>query len=294
ARGMKDVSDGFNDPRLSHRYQEFNQQYIEAWYFLTLHTMRFCAGFCRQPEVRRWRAPLVVLDIDGVLDKQIFGFPSTTAAGIRAVSLLHAHDFAVMVNTARPMTEVKAYCRAYGFVGGVADYGGAVWDAVSGREQILVSPESLDQIEMVKSALRQIPGVFLSDLYRHSIRAYTYERGTTVPLPTVLIRSLMARLKPTRLSFHQTFTDTTILAKEVDKCKGLLELLRLVGQDNVETLAVGDSEPDLAMFQVAKRCFAPSHISCRAIAKLLGCQISDRPFQTGLLSIVYSLIHPDG
>jgi len=294
ARAMKDVSDGFNDPRLSHRYQEFNQQYIEAWYFLTLHTMRFCAGFCRQPEVRRWRAPLVVMDIDGVLDKQIFGFPSTTAAGIQAVSLLHAHDLAVIVDTARSMMEVKEYCQAYGFVGGVADYGGAVWDAVNGRERVLVSLESLDQLETMRSALRQIPGVFLNDVYQYSIRAYTYERATTVPAPTLLIQNLMARLKVDRLSFHQTYTDTTILAKEIDKGRGMLELLEMVGQDNLDTVAIGDSEPDLAMFRVAKRSFAPSNISCRPVAKLLGCKIADRQFQNGLLSIVHSLIHPDG
>src|SRR5262249_14141965 len=172
--------------------------------------MRFCAGFCRQPEIRRWRDPLVALDIDGVLDKQIFGFPSTTAAGIQAVSLLHAHDLAVVVNTARSMMEVKEYCQAYGFVGGVADYGGAIWDALNGRERVLVSPESLDQLETLRSALRQIPGVFLNDVYQYSIRAYTYERGTTVPVPTLLIRNLMARLKVNRLSFHQTYTDTTV------------------------------------------------------------------------------------
>src|SRR5206468_4173960 len=108
---------------LAHRHQEFNQQYVEAINFLTAHTMRHCAGFCQRPETVRWRSPLVVMDIDGVLDKQIFGFPSTTAAGVRAVSLLHAHDVAVAVNTARTPSEVKEYCSAYGFVGGVADYG---------------------------------------------------------------------------------------------------------------------------------------------------------------------------
>ena len=36
----------------------------------------------RLAEAPQWRSPLVVMDIDGVLDKQIFGFPSTTAAGV--------------------------------------------------------------------------------------------------------------------------------------------------------------------------------------------------------------------
>jgi hydroxymethylpyrimidine pyrophosphatase-like HAD family hydrolase len=286
--------DNLADPRLTHRYQEFNQQYVEALNFLTVHTVRYCASFCHRPSRLRWRAPLVVTDIDGVLDKQIFGFPSTTAAGIRAVSLLHAHDFAIAVNTARSVSEVKEYCSAYGFAGGVAEYGGIIWDAVGSRERVLVSHESRDQLEKVRNALRQIPGVFLNDDYRYSIRACTYERGTTVPLPTILIQDVMASLKVDRLRFHQTFVDTTVLPKEVDKGTGMLALLALAGQPEIETIAIGDSQADLAMFRVASRSFAPSHISGRAVARLLGCRIVDRSYQPGLLRIVQSIVHPEG
>jgi hydroxymethylpyrimidine pyrophosphatase-like HAD family hydrolase len=282
------------DPRLARRHQEFNAQYVDAWNFLTMHTARLCASLCRHPSTPRWLVPLVVMDIDGVLDKQIFGFPSTTAAGIQAVSLLHAHDMAVAINTARTAAEVKEYCSAYGFVGGVAECGGVVWDAVTGREEVLVSPESLDQVERLKASLRQIPGVFLNDRYRYSIRAYTYERGATVPLPTILIGNLMASLKVDRLAFHQTYVDTTVLAREVDKGTGLLALLALAGQPEVETIAIGDSEPDLAMFRVANRSFATSHIPRRGVARLIGCRIADRSYQPGLLRIVRSIVHPGG
>jgi hydroxymethylpyrimidine pyrophosphatase-like HAD family hydrolase/adenine/guanine phosphoribosyltransferase-like PRPP-binding protein len=282
------------DPRLAHRHQEFNAQYVGAWNFLTVQTARLSGALCRRTNTPRWRAPLIVMDIDGVLDKQIFGFPSTTAAGIEAVSLLHAHDVAVAVNTARTVSEVKEYCSAYGFVGGVAEYGSAVWDAVTGREKVLVSSESLDQLGRVKNALRQIPGVFLNDSYRCSIHAYTHERGTTVPLPTILIRNVMASLKVERLTFHQTYLDTTVLAREVDKGSGLLALLALAGQLGIETIAIGDSEPDLAMFRVASRSFAPWHIPARGVASLLGCRIADRSYQSGLLRIVRSVVHPDG
>jgi len=289
----KEAIDSISDPRLSHRHQEFNRQYLDGWNFLTMQTTRFCASFCKQPEALRWRSPLVVLDIDGVVDKQIFGYPSTTVSGIKAISLLHAHGFSVMANTARSIAETKAYCQAYGFVGGVADYGGIIWDALSGQERVLVSQESLDQLEVVRSALRKVPGAFLNDDYQYSIRAYTYERNTTVPLPKLLIHNLLSSLKVDRLRFRQTYTDTAILAKEIDKGKGLLALLALVGEEGLEALAVGDSEPDLAMFRVAKRCFAPSNITCRPLAKSLGCQITDRSYQPGLLSIVRSLVHED-
>ncbi len=276
------------------RAAEFHRRYLDAWNFLITHTVRLCGRVVGRPATLHWHSPVVVLDIDGVLDKGVIGFPSTSAAGLRALSLLHAHDIAIALNTARTLAEVQEYCRAYGSVGGVAEYGAIVWDALSGRERILVPPESRRQLDRVRSALRQVPGVFVNDDYRHSIRAYTFERGTTVPLPTLLIRDLLAGLMADRLTFFQTYMDTAIVATEVDKGKGLLALMEMVGQSDSETIAIGDSEPDLAMFRVAHRSYAPSHIARRSVARLLGCHIASRAYQTGFLESVQSLLHPDG
>jgi len=115
-----------------------------------------------------------------------------------------------------------------------------------------------------------------------------------VALPTLFIRDLMAGLGADRLGFLQTYADTAIVAREVDKGKGLLALLDLAGQRGIETNAIGDSEPDLAMFRVATRSFAPSNISCRSGAESLGCRIADRAYQAGLLRSVRAMLHPGG
>ncbi len=52
---------------------------------------------------------------------------------MEALSLLHDHGFAIAVNTARSVAEVKEYCSTYGFAGGVAEYGSFLWDAVRDR-----------------------------------------------------------------------------------------------------------------------------------------------------------------
>src|SRR5207302_157859 len=80
----------------------------------------------------------------------------------------------------------------------------------------------------------------------------------------------------------------------VDKGTGLAALLSWVGAADADTTAVGDSEPDLAMFRVARHSFAPAQISCASLARLLGCRIARQPFQRGLLEIVRSLVHPGG
>ncbi|HLK48881.1 MAG TPA: HAD hydrolase family protein [Bryobacteraceae bacterium] len=283
-----------NHPAMWGHRQEINREYLQAWRFLTTHVTRFCAGLCRRPETSDWSEPLVVLDVDGVLDKQIFGFPSTTAAGIKAVSLLASHGMTCALNTARSVSNLKEYCRAYGFLGGSAEYGSFVWDAGTGRERVLVSPDSQAQIEQLRNALREIPGVFLDPDFRLIVRAYTYAQGRTVPVPEMVIRGLIANLHLDRLRIHQTYTDSAAMAAECNKGSGLKSFLELTGHSEWSTVAVGDSEPDLAMFHTAARSFAPGHIGCPGPARLLGCRIARKPYQGGLLESVRTLVHPDG
>jgi hypothetical protein len=88
--------------------------------------------------------------------------------------------------------------------------------------------------------------------------------------------------------------DTTVVAKEVDKGTGLSALRDWVLGADTETIAVGDQEPDLAMFRVATRSFAPANIGCARQARLLGCQIARHSYQRGLLEIARVLTHRDG
>jgi hydroxymethylpyrimidine pyrophosphatase-like HAD family hydrolase len=304
----------FGKARVAERQQAFHRRFMSAWNFLTVQTARHCGGYCRPPAEPRWRSPLVTLDIDGVLDRRVFGFPCTTAAGIEALSLLSAHELSVAVNTARSVAEVKAYCQAYSLAGGVAEHGSYLWDAVRERGRVLISPEAERQLDELKRTLQRIPGVFLDDRHQYSIRAFTYQPkpsglvsalvrsirsfgvgdGVLAPLPTLLVQHLMMDLGLDRLSFHHTMIDTAVVAKEVDKGSGLSALRDWVLGADAETIAVGDQEPDLAMFRVATRSFAPANIGCARQARLLGCRIARHSYQRGLLEIACALTHPDG
>jgi hydroxymethylpyrimidine pyrophosphatase-like HAD family hydrolase len=304
----------FGKARVAGQQQTFHRRFMGAWNFLTVQAARQCGGYLQPLVELRWRSPLVATDIDGVLDRRVFGFPCTTAAGIEALSLLRAHEFSIAVNTARSVAEVKAYCQAYSLAGGVAEHGSYLWDAVARRGRILISPEAERQLDALRRNLQLIPGVFLDDRHQYSIRAFTYlpkpsglisrlvrsirsfgvGDGVLAPLPSLLVQHLMTELGLDRLSFHQTTIDTTIVAKEVDKGSGLLALRDWVLGADAETIAVGDQEPDLTMFRVATRSFAPANIGCAQQAQLLGCQIARHSHQRGLLEIVRVLTHPDG
>jgi hydroxymethylpyrimidine pyrophosphatase-like HAD family hydrolase len=281
-------------PRLLSQRSVANRQYISAWNFLVGESVRECAKLSIHPKKIEWHTPLVVADIDGVLDRMVFGFPCTTAAGIKAISLLHAHGFCIAVNTARTLQEVKQYCRAYAFAGGVAEYGAILWDAISGQERVLVAPESLEQVRRARDAFRRIPGCFLNDDYLYSLRVFTYQNGRTAPVPPLLAQDLLAGLNADRLRVHHTGLDTAIVAKATDKGLGLTSLLDFVGLPKVDVVAIGDSEPDLAMFRVANGSFAPGNVTCPKEAELLGCSIARSSYQPGLLEIAQRIVHPKG
>lgn len=281
-------------PSLALRQQEFHQEYCRAWDFLTEQTARYCGRLCRPALAPSWQAPLAILDIDGVIDRRFFGFPCTTAAGIQALGLLHAHRFTIALNTARSVPQVRAYCEAYGCAGAVAEYGSYLWDAVNRRGRLLLSDAALRQLDLARQALAGLPGVFLHDGYQYVIRACTYENGAPVPLPLPLVQRVLASGGLELLVLHQTSIDSTITVRESDKGTGLRALLDWVGLPASETAAVGDSDPDLAMFRVAGRSFAPAHIGCARMARIAGCHIAPQSFQRGLLHVVRSLVHPQG
>jgi hydroxymethylpyrimidine pyrophosphatase-like HAD family hydrolase len=298
------------DMQSGQRQQELHRRFLGAWAFLTVQTARFCGARCRPSQPARWRSPLVMLDIDGVLDRRIFGYPCTTAAGMEALSLLATRGYSVALNTARSAAEVKEYCEAYGLAGGVAEHGAYLWDAVAQCGQPLLDQETMAQLDELREQLRRIPGVFLDDRHQYSIRAFMFEKqppslllrllnsirsfsvgpGAPTPLPTLMLNHLITTLRLDRLSFHHTMIDTAIVAKATDKGTGLTVLRdRVLGPD-VETIAIGDTEADLPMFRVATRSFAPAQISCRREARLLGCAISRYRYQRGLLDIVRTLV----
>ena len=303
----------FSSPRGSAAQRDYHRRFMAAWNFLTVQAARHCGSLCIQPKNLAWRAPLVLLDIDGVIDRRLFGFPSTTVAGMKALSLLNAHEFSVALNTARSVVEVKNYCDAYSLSGGVAEHGSYLWDAVHRQERVLIGEETARQLEEMRRHLRRIPGVFLDERHQHSIRAFTYREkplgliqsilssartasigdGALAPISTHIVHQLLVDLELDKLTFHHTLIDTAILSKEVDKGTGLVALRDLVLGRDVETIAVGDSEPDLAMFRQATRSFAPANIGCKRQARLLGCQIVPNHDQQGLLEIVRKIVHSD-
>jgi haloacid dehalogenase-like hydrolase len=169
-----------------------------------------------------------------------------------------------------------------------------VWDARRGIEKVLVGDQVLKQLVTLRSALRNLPGVFVNPDFDCSIQACTFENGASAPIPRIIVEQLATSLGLDLLRIQQNSTDTVVVSRETDKGTGLCDLLEFIGASECQSVAIGDSESDLPMFAVAQRSFAPAQIWCASWARRLGCQIAPLPYQSGLLSIVRLLIHPDG
>src|SRR5215510_6400233 len=87
-----------------------------------------------------------------------------------------------------------------------------------------------------------------------------------------------------RLAFHYMPLDTGT---------DLAALRSWVLQKDVETIAIGDGEADLVMFQAATRSFVPANIGCKRQARFLGCRMASHHDQQGILETVHKTLHPD-
>ena len=306
-RARQQLFDKSHDAARAHALHE---RYARAWNFLTVHAARECGRLCQPTSGADWELPIIVVDVDGVIDRRTFGFPCTTAAGIEAFSVLRAHDRAIVLNTARSAAEVREYCDAYQLAGGIAEHGSYLWDAVAQQGRVLLDSEAIQQLGILRQHLAQIPGVFLDNRHHYSIRAFTYRKTSrdldgflsaslrpkgadTVPLSPLVMNDLLARTGLTRLAFHQTSIDTAVVVKETNKGTGLKGFTDWLAAGKSGTIAIGNSRPDLDMFRVATRSFAPAHIGCRAEARLLGCRIASKPYQRGFAEIARLIVHSD-
>jgi hydroxymethylpyrimidine pyrophosphatase-like HAD family hydrolase len=295
-RRMADVLAQLSDGKLAHRHRDMSRRHIDEWTASMVHMAEFCGTFMppiRDDDQHRNRA-CVFLDVDGVIDRHSLVFPTTTRSGMRALSLLRTHGFRIFLNTARSCHDVVAYCRAYGLQGGVAESGSYVWDARTRREQVLIGSESLTEIQRAREALERLPGVFTNHFYRYSIKAFTYDEGSTRPVSAELVDKVLADVGAKTLSVLHTSTDSAITSATANKGAGLKGMLALLDENESDTIAVGDTSPDLAMFHAASRCYAPSHISVRKEAIELGCRVVKGAYQNGFLEIARHITHADG
>jgi hydroxymethylpyrimidine pyrophosphatase-like HAD family hydrolase len=272
------------------RRQDWNRQFTATRSFAAFHLARYCGRKLGAPP-DAWERRLCFLDLDGVLDWGLLGFPHTTRCGVDALQLFQRNRFSVVLNTARSLEHVREYCRAYRLPGGVAELGSVFWDAVRDWEVPLIDAEAAAQIESLREEIQNLPGVFIDPENRYSIRAYRFQDGYMRPLQTAEVAAVLQRTGCHRLTFVESRADTYIVQKGAGKGQALASVQAYLGCSREPVAAIGDSAPDVEMLRAADIAYAPANAS-REVRDLIArgeCRLASRPLQAGLLEAATEL-----
>jgi hydroxymethylpyrimidine pyrophosphatase-like HAD family hydrolase/orotate phosphoribosyltransferase len=265
-----------------------NERRLQARNFLVYAMTEFCARFIQPETPRPWSPALFFMDIDGVFDYEMMGFPHATRCGLQSISLLVSHGFSIVPNTGRGVQHVRQYCSAYGFPGGIAEYGSVFIDTVNRREIPFITPDTVGQLAVCRKAIQELPGVFIDPSYEYSIRAFRYNGRIMEGLTVEEVKSVLKRPEFSRLTFICRPSSTYIVQKRLNKGTALRAVRRMVGKRNVPVTAIGDSELDISMLRSAEFAYAPANCASlvRKLAKEGKCRIVRQRFQSGLLAAV--------
>jgi len=201
--------------------------------------------------------PLCGIDIDGVLETMVLGFPATSPGGVLALRALTLHGFRPVLATGRSLSELRERCDAYRLAGGVAEYGAVVW--ASGQATVLNNSSEAAALERLRTSLRSLEGVELDARHEHSVRAYRFVGGRRRALPVGVALSAVQRGSAgAELRIVNGLLQTDFVAARINKAAGLAWLAELVGADGQMALAIGDTESDTGMLRLASMPFVPA------------------------------------
>jgi 3-deoxy-D-manno-octulosonate 8-phosphate phosphatase KdsC-like HAD superfamily phosphatase len=216
--------------------------------------------FAQALELQPVREPRLVfsLDVDGVLEDVEAGFSSTGLAGAAALRLLSEGRVAVIVNTARNLTDVRDRVAQFHLLGGVGSCGASLWDAVYGESSSLVSDRVGEQFNRLRAELRLDPELVLHPGHADSVRASRIVEGRPVAIPGPQARRLLDAGGLSEVSFLVAPTYTDFIDRHADKATGLNRLLQELGLTGLPLAAMGDASCDRQMLQAAQVAFVPA------------------------------------
>ncbi len=198
------------------------------------------------------------LDVDGVLEDDSAGFSCTGAAGAGALRLLQLGRVAVLLNTARSLTDVRERVTQFHLLGGISSFGAAYWDGVYGQASSLLSASGADQLTELRAILRANPELVQDGNYQHSVRVSRIVSGNPGPIPGPAARDLLQQHGLTDLTFWVAPEYTDFVDRSVTKGTGLLRLLEELRLGARPIAAMGDDACDVPMLRLATYAFLPA------------------------------------
>ena len=274
--------------------ERYDNLYHYARNFLTYSMNRFCADLINLPRRIKWSDSIFLMDVDGVFDQELLGFPHATQNGLDSLMLLHSKGYSVVLNTGRSIDHVRNYCETYRIPGGFAEFGGAFVDTIQNKQVPLIDAAGAQQLAKCREAIRALPAAFLDPGYSYSIRAYRYKDGSTIGLPEAEICSILQSPEFERLTYISGKTGTHIVQKWTGKGP-TVRFLKDHIRNNSRLFAIGHSEDDVPMLNACDYAYAPARCSgaVRQLVKQGRCLILKQHRQAGLLEATYHRLKSD-
>jgi hydroxymethylpyrimidine pyrophosphatase-like HAD family hydrolase len=244
--------------------------------------------------------PLCAIDVDGVLETAARGYSSSSPIGVLSLGALIRHGYRPVLATGRSLDEVRDRCVAYRLQGGVAEYGAVVYDHLHDRVIDLLTDEQRQRLDELRSALSGIGGVQIDAGYRRTIRA-SFQDGSAASrrIPTRLAEEVLReRGLAGDIRVVPGYVQSDFITAGVDKATGLRVLLRALGEradgERPLALAVGDTELDVPMLQLARTAIAPANADSKI--RDAGIEVAAGDCQRGLARAVGRLLghYPGG
>lgn len=279
------AADYLSEPDDSEMAFKENLKCLEDKEYMNLLSTEYFGKLTELPKIKRNNRIFISMDIDGILDREIWDFPTTTMAGINAVRALHKNGFPIFINSARSLREAKAYCRNFSFDGGISEYGSALWDENRKRQLVLVDSKTIEQLRKMREMISGLPDVYINPYYEHTIKAFCYTGRHTRPLEAEKITEIIVKNRFDSLRVFSSGTDTIIMSNQLDKGTGIESMVRELPFKPLAIISVGDSERDVPMFHRSDLFFAPDALlnKCPQLKESKNLRVI-KQFQPGLLS----------
>jgi len=208
--------------------------------------------------------PLWGIDVDGVLEIDVAGFPALTPASAAALRALTVHGHRPLLVTGRGASEVVERCASYRLAGGVAEYGATVHVAAPGLTDGLLDAAERAALGRARAALAGFDGIHVDPGGRNAVRAYAVgPDGRRRRPPDDAVAAAIRAAGTPAVQAIRGDGQTDLVAGRVDKGDGVRALLARLGADPTGPrplhAAIGDTAADAPLLRLAIRPYVPAH-----------------------------------
>jgi hypothetical protein len=206
-----------SEPYEYKRAMSENSKYINDQEYMSTLYLEYLSSFIRQPRRRTAQKEYVLMDIDQMINKDLWEFPTITMGGIRSISSLHQQGIPFVLKSSRSFDEVKAYCTYLLADGGVAEHGSVLWLRETQQEIVLIDTETREQLMLARQLLKELPDLHIHPRYRYLVKTIYFKDTTAGPAETERIRGVIEKNNLDKLRVIPSDSGTIIMGKPMVK-----------------------------------------------------------------------------